>query len=46
VNGPRIGRDSALELNPRCSVYPYYDGELGRTNYQSSAVTGGIHLSF
>jgi outer membrane autotransporter protein len=53
VNGPRIGRDSALlgagfaiQFNDRCSTYFYYDGELGRTNYQSTSVTGGVRVAF
>jgi outer membrane autotransporter protein len=53
VNGPTIGRDSALlgagfaiQCSDRCSTYFYYDGELGRTDYHSSAVTGGFRLSF
>jgi hypothetical protein len=49
VSGRRLGRDSALasfavQFNERCSTY--YDGELGHTNYQSTAVTGGFHISF
>jgi outer membrane autotransporter protein len=53
VHGPKLGRDSALlgagfaiQCNERCATYFYYDGELGRTNYQSSAVTGGMRLAF
>ena len=53
VNGPQIGRDSALlgagfavQLNERTSIYAYYDGELGRTNYQATNVTGGVRLAF
>lgn len=53
VQGPRLGRDSllvgagfAIQCSERCSTYFYYDGELGRTNYQSNAVTGGIRLAF
>ena len=53
VNGPALGRDScllgagfALQVNDRTSIYTYYDGELGRKNYQSNAVTGGIRVAF
>ncbi len=53
VNGPRIGRDSLLigagfaaQCSERFSTYFYYDGELGRTNYQVNTVTGGVRLTF
>ncbi len=53
VSGPRLGRDSALLgagfailFNDRFSTYFYYDGELGRQNYQSSNVTGGVRVAF
>ncbi|HWL52232.1 MAG TPA: autotransporter domain-containing protein, partial [Chthoniobacteraceae bacterium] len=53
VNGPKIGRDSLLldagasvEFNQAVSVFAYYTGELGRTNYQSHAVNGGFRISF
>jgi outer membrane autotransporter protein len=53
VNGPQIGRDSvllgagfAVQFNERTSAYVYYDGELGRKDYQSHAVTGGIRVAF
>jgi outer membrane autotransporter protein len=53
VNGPRIGRDSALigagfavQWNERFTTYVYYDGELGRTNYDSHSVSGGLRLAF
>ena len=53
VNGPRIGRDSALlgagfaaQLSERVSTYLYYDGDLGRRNYQSTNVTGGVRIAF
>ncbi|HEY3900471.1 MAG TPA: autotransporter domain-containing protein [Chthoniobacter sp.] len=52
-SGPRIGRDSllvgagfAIQLNERFETYIYYDGELARTNYESSSVTGGFRVSF
>ena len=53
VSGPRIGRDSlllgagfAVQINDRTSAYIYYDGEIGRENYESNAVSGGIRISF
>ncbi|EDY19991.1 outer membrane autotransporter barrel domain protein [Chthoniobacter flavus Ellin428] len=53
VWGPRIGRDSfllgagfAIQLSDRLSTYFYYDGELGRTRYDSHSVTGGVRLAF
>jgi len=53
VAGPQLGRDSALvgagfaiQCSERVSTYFYYDGELGRKNYESNAVTGGIRVAF
>ena len=53
VSSPRIGRDSLLPgagvavlLSDRISTYIYYDGELGRTNYQSNSVSGGVRVTF
>jgi len=53
VNGPQLGRDSALlgagfaiQCSERFSTYFYYDGELGRKNYQSNSVTGGFRYAF
>jgi autotransporter-associated beta strand protein/T5SS/PEP-CTERM-associated repeat protein len=53
VNGPEIGRDSlllgagfAVQCTERCSTYLYYDGELGRTRYDSHSVAGGIRIAF
>jgi autotransporter-associated beta strand protein len=53
VHGPEIGRDSALvdaglaiQWNNRISTYVYYDGVLGRSNYNNNAVSGGFRLSF
>ena len=53
VNGPQLGRDSALlgagfaiQFNERLSTYFYYDGELGRKNYESNSVTGGLRVTF
>jgi outer membrane autotransporter protein len=53
VSGPEIGRDSALlgagfaiQCSERCAIYAYYDGELGRRNYQAANVTGGFRIAF
>ena len=51
--GPSEGHDSAIvsagivvRLTPAISTYVNYDGQLGRENYDSNAVTGGIRISF
>ena len=53
VHGVEIGRDSALLglgvavlWNDRTSAYLYYDGEVGRSNYQSNNVSGGMRMAF
>jgi autotransporter-associated beta strand protein len=53
VHGPAIGRDAALvdagfalQWSSRFSTYVYYDGVLGRSNYDNNAVSGGFRLSF
>ena len=53
VHGPDIGRDSALVdagftilWNNRVSTYLFYDGNLGRGNYDNNAVSGGLRLTF
>jgi len=53
VFGPDLGHDSAIinagvgvQWTPRISTYVGYRGELGRTNYESNAVTGTISFSF
>jgi outer membrane autotransporter protein len=53
VHGPSIGRDAALvgaglsvQWNSRVSTYVYYDGVLGRANYDNNAVSGGLRVSF
>jgi T5SS/PEP-CTERM-associated repeat protein len=53
VHGPAIGRDSALvdaglavQLSNRWSIYAYYDGVLGRSNYDNNAVSGGVRFGF
>jgi outer membrane autotransporter protein len=51
--GPSEGHDSAIvsagvsvQLTPAISVYVNYDGQLGRGNYDSNAVTGGFRMTF
>jgi outer membrane autotransporter protein len=53
ATSPKIGRDSllleagfAVQWSDRISTYIYYDGELGRTNYQSNSVSAGIRVTF
>ena len=53
VTGAPIGRDSLLIgagfsilWNDRFSTYVYYDGEVGRSNYDSHNVSGGFRLQF
>jgi outer membrane autotransporter protein len=51
--GPSEGHDSAVVsagiavgFTPTISTYFNYDGQLGRGNYESNAVTGGVRISF
>jgi len=51
--GPDEGHDSAVvsagvsvQLTPAITTYVNYDGQLGRGNYDSNAVTGGVRISF
>jgi outer membrane autotransporter protein len=51
--GPSEGHDSAIvsagvfvQVAPAITTYVNYDGQLGRGNYDSNAVTGGIRISF
>jgi outer membrane autotransporter protein len=51
--GPSEGHDSAIvsagvsaQLTPAILLYVNYDGQLGRENYDSNAVTGGCRISF
>ena len=53
VNGPALGRDAVavkagvnMQWTPRFGTYLYYDGELGRKNYQLNSVSGGARVSF
>jgi outer membrane autotransporter protein len=52
-SGPSEGHDSAVvsagvsvQLTPAISTSVNYDGQLGRDNYDSNAVTGGVRISF
>jgi autotransporter-associated beta strand protein len=51
--GPKQGQDSAVvsaglsaQWTTAISVYVHYDGQLGRSHYDSSAVTGGCSITF
>jgi outer membrane autotransporter protein len=51
--GPAEGHDSAVisaglsaQVTSTITVYVNYDGQLGRDNYDSNAVTGGVRISF
>ncbi len=53
VAGAEIGRDSllvgagvAVLWNERTATYLYYDGEIGRSNYDSNNVSGGVRVAF
>jgi len=37
---------ATVQFNERLSTYFYYDGELGRKNYESNSVTGGVRVAF
>ena len=41
-----LGAGFAIQCSERISLYAYYDGELGGTNYQSDSVTGGFRIEF
>jgi outer membrane autotransporter protein len=52
-SGPSEGHDSAVvsagitvQWTPTILTYLNYDGQLGRGNYDSNAVTGGVRISF
>jgi outer membrane autotransporter protein len=36
----------SVQVTPAISTYVNYDGQLGRGNYDSNAVTGGFRISF
>jgi outer membrane autotransporter protein len=51
--GPTVGRDAAqiragvsAQLSRAFAVYVYYDGIVGRSNYNSNGASGGFSFSF
>ena len=53
TNGPATGRNSlligagfAVQWNERVSTYVYYDGEIGRSNFDSHNISGGVRCAF
>jgi hypothetical protein len=41
-----LGAGFAVQCSERCSTYLYYDGELGRSNFDRHSVSGGVRVSF
>ncbi|MDQ2867242.1 MAG: autotransporter outer membrane beta-barrel domain-containing protein, partial [Verrucomicrobiota bacterium] len=53
VRGPSTGRDAALvgagvavQWTSYVSTFVYYDGVIGRSNYQNNAVSAGVRIAF
>jgi outer membrane autotransporter protein len=53
VSGPSLGHDSAVinagvsvQWNAHLSTYVSYDGQLGRSRYNSNGVSGGLKYAF
>ena len=53
THGPETGRDSlllgagfAVQWSERTSTYVYYDGEIGRSNFDSHNISGGVRFAF
>ena len=53
VGGPAIGRDSltviagvTVQISKQVSIFADYDGNVGRTNYSSHSVIGGVRVKF
>ena len=53
ITGPRVGHDSAVinagltvQWSQRLSTYVSYDGQLGRSRYNSNGVSGGVRYAF
>ena len=53
IHGPAVGGDSALlsagisvQITPTLSLYTYYDGQLGRQNFHSNNISGGVKIEF
>ena len=36
----------SAQLNPRVAIFAYSTGELGRENYTSPSVSGGVPIKF
>jgi outer membrane autotransporter protein len=52
-SGPAEGHDSAvvsagvsIQWTPTITIYLDYDGQLGRENYDSNAVTAGVSITY
>ena len=35
-----------IQCSERCSTYLCYDGQIGRSNYDSHSITGGMRVAF
>ena len=53
THGPETGRNSlllgagvAVQWSERLSTYVYYDGEIGRANFDSQNVSAGVRSAF
>jgi outer membrane autotransporter protein len=53
VNGPAVGHDSALisaglnvQWTPTIGIYFGYNGQVGRSNYDSQGGVCNVHLDF
>ena len=53
THGPETGRDRlllgagfAVQWSERTSTYVYYDGEFGRSNFDSHNISGGVRVAF
>ena len=41
-----VDADVTMNWNARVSTYLTYQGELGRTDYSSNAIFGGVRINF
>jgi outer membrane autotransporter protein len=53
VSGPHMDRDRAVlsagisaEITPSVTIYGFYDGLLGSSNYNSNQVSAGVKIAF
>ena len=53
VASAKVGRDSlmlsagfSLQITPSIAAYAYYDGEIGRSNYDANNIVGGVRANF